>query len=61
MIDDFLTIDDVSKKLELSKSCLYNYVSKSKIPYLKLGGKLLFTEMDLNTWIESKKVKAVNP
>jgi excisionase family DNA binding protein len=56
--ENYLTINEVSEKLILSKSSLYNYVKQNKIPYIKLGGKLLFSTTDLQTWIDSKKTAA---
>jgi excisionase family DNA binding protein len=55
MQNNYLTVDDVSEKLHLSKSSVYCYVGKRKIPHIKLGGKLLFTENDLTHWLVSMK------
>jgi excisionase family DNA binding protein len=46
---------DASKCLGISMSTLYSYTSKEKIPHIKLAGKVLFDEKDLNSWLESKK------
>jgi excisionase family DNA binding protein len=51
----YLDIDDTSKMLKLSKSTIYSYVGRNKIPYIKLGGKLLFSQTDLDLWIDTKK------
>jgi excisionase family DNA binding protein len=60
MEQQYLTIKDVCEKLYLSRSSIYNYVSGHKIPYVKLGGKLLFIESDINNWINSKKKEAIS-
>ena len=48
----FLTIKELSKWIRLSESHLYCLVSKNKIPYIKLGGKLLFNTSKITEWIE---------
>jgi excisionase family DNA binding protein len=55
----FLNMDDVSTQLCLSKSTLYSYVHTKNVPYIKLGGKLLFNQTDLDTWINSQKKNTV--
>ena len=50
--DQFLTIKELSKWIRLSESHLYCLVSKNKIPYIKLGGKLLFSTERITQWIE---------
>lgn len=59
METNYLQIDDVSKKLNLAKSTLYSYVGKHKIPFIKIGGKLLFPEIDLINWLNSMKQTVV--
>jgi excisionase family DNA binding protein len=59
MNDKILTVDDVSKTLNIAKSTVYSYANQSKIPHIKLEGKILFTEKDFESWIESKKVPVV--
>ena len=56
---NYLTLDCVCKMLNLSKSTVYAYVGKSQIPYIKLGGKLLFPEDDLKNWLNSMRQQAV--
>jgi excisionase family DNA binding protein len=58
MNDKIITIDEVSKSLNIAKSTIYSYASQSKIPHIKLEGKILFVEKDVDNWIESKKVPA---
>jgi excisionase family DNA binding protein len=48
-------VEDVSSKLHIAKSTVYAYVGKNKIPHIKLGGKLLFPENDLESWLDSMK------
>jgi len=50
--EDFLTIPDLAKWIRLSESHLYALVSKRKIPFIKLGGKLLFSTVQIRHWID---------
>jgi excisionase family DNA binding protein len=51
----YLTVNDVSKNLNIGKSTLYSYVNNQQIPCLKIAGKVLFEKTDLDKWLESKK------
>ena len=52
-VDDFLTVKELSKWIKLSESHIYFLVNKRKIPFAKLGGKLLFDKQKIREWIES--------
>jgi excisionase family DNA binding protein len=59
MKEKYLTIEDVSKVTTLAKSTLYNYVYYQTIPFLRIGGRIVFEEKDLQNWIDKKKVKVI--
>ena len=52
-VDDFLTVKELSKWIKLSESHIYFLVNKRKIPFAKLGGKLLFDKQKIKQWIEA--------
>lgn len=56
---NFLKASDVATKLNLSESTIRSYVFKKQIPHVKLRGALLFEENEIDKWIESKKVDAI--
>jgi len=58
MPKNYMNVEDAKKFLKLSKSTLYEYVHEKKIPYVKVGDRVLFDEADLVTWMESKKKEA---
>jgi excisionase family DNA binding protein len=60
MQNNYLTLNEVSEMLHLSKSSVYCYVGSRKIPHIKLGGRLLFPENDLTRWLDSMKKPADN-
>jgi excisionase family DNA binding protein len=51
-VDDFLTVKELSKWIKLSESHIYFLVNKRKIPFAKLGGKLLFDKQKIKEWID---------
>ena len=51
-----LTIDELSKQLMISKSTLYRWVHKKEIPFVKLGGRLLFESEKIQEFIKQNSV-----
>jgi excisionase family DNA binding protein len=54
ILDDLLTVRELGKWLRLSESHIYSLVSKKKIPYTKIGGKVLFDKQAIKDWIEEQ-------
>lgn len=48
----FLTDREVSERLKISQRALQDYRNQGKIPYLYLGGKILYKESDLERVLE---------
>ena len=48
----FLTDREVSERLKISRRALQDYRNQGKIPYLSLGGKVLYKESDLENVFE---------
>jgi len=59
-IAEFLIIHELSKWIRLSRSHIYFLVSKKKIPFIKLGGKLLFSATEIRIWIEQSSYNPSN-
>jgi len=53
-----LNINETAEFLKIKKSTLYQWVSMQKIPYVKMGRRVLFDLKDLDALIEKNKVKA---
>ena len=53
-MDRLLTIDEVSKLLQVKKSTLYSWVSTRRIPFLKINGVLRFGEKAISMWVEGQ-------
>ena len=54
ILDDLLTVRELAKWLRLSESHIYSLVSKKKIPFNKIGGKVLFDKQQIKNWIEGQ-------
>ena len=50
-LQEFLTVRELATWLKLSESHVYFMVNKKKIPFAKLGGKLLFDKAKITEWI----------
>lgn len=48
MEETYLTVKEAAEKFRIVKGTLYNWVYQKKIPYRKLGKKLLFVERELD-------------
>ena len=47
----YLTIDDLSEYIHLSRSTIYKKTSARLIPYIKSGKKLLFKKDAIDEWL----------
>ena len=59
MKQKYLTISDASKLTTLAKSTLYSYVHFQAIPFLKIGGRIIFEEESIKKWMDKKQIKEV--
>jgi len=61
LVDDFLTVRELAKWIKLSESHVYFLVNQNKVPFAKLGGKLLFDKDKIRKWIEQNSIAARKP
>ena len=45
--DNFYTDEELTKKLNLTRRRLQDYRNEGRIPYIKLGGKILYRSSDI--------------
>ncbi len=57
-MSNLLTIDDVAKKLKVSKRTIQRWQDKGTITYIKLPQGVRFREEVLESWLEKKTIKA---
>jgi len=50
--ESFYTDEELSKKLKLSRRSLQDYRNEGRIPYIKLGGKILYRASDIERLLE---------
>lgn len=50
--ESFYTDEELSKKLKISRRCLQDYRDEGRIPFIKLGGKILYRSSDIEKMLE---------
>ena len=50
--ESFYTDEELSKKLKLSRRSLQDYRNEGRIPYIKLGGKILYRSSDIEKLLQ---------
>jgi hypothetical protein len=50
--ESFYTDKELAKKLKLSQRSLQDYRNEGRIPYIKLGGKILYKSSDIEKLLE---------
>jgi excisionase family DNA binding protein len=54
-IERLLTVQQVAELLALSPKTIYAWATARRIPCVRLGGCLRFSEHDLRVWLDAKK------
>ena len=54
----YLSMNDASEYLSLSKITLHRLIKAGKIPSYKVGKKRLFDKTELDKWMQTKKDKS---
>ena len=49
----FMDIKTLSEYLNIKTSTLYAWVSRKRIPYIKIGGLIRFRKEEIDPWVES--------
>ena len=52
---NILTIKELSEIISIKPSTLYSWSMQKKIPFIKIGKKVLFDLAEVMVWIESHK------
>ena len=56
MKQNLLTIKEAAEYLRISIPGIYRLTSQKRIPFIKLGQRVLFDLQDLVIWLNSKKI-----
>lgn len=54
---ELMTISEVSQKLKISKWTVYSWISTRYIPFLKLGGRVLFDWIEIEKWLKKNSIE----
>jgi excisionase family DNA binding protein len=53
----FLTLEETARYLRRSKSWLYKAVEARKVPFTKIGNRIVFDLSSLHSWLEANSCK----
>ena len=54
-----IDITELSKRTTLSRWTIYNLVNQRKIPYVKVGRRLLFPVREIEKWLHEQTITVV--
>ena len=57
-MERLVSVREMASILGLRPSTLYKYVSRRKIPYKKIGERVLFDPTEIRVWIDQHSVKS---
>jgi len=52
----YLTIDEVSKRMKVSRSWIYKKAQAKIIPHVRIGAVIRFVEKDIEEWVNKHKI-----
>ncbi len=58
-MNSLLDVESLCTLLGLAKITIYKYVSEKKIPYVKIGRRVMFRPDEIESWIKSKTVEPI--
>jgi len=58
-VDNLINIQQASRLTGLSIPTLYKYICMRRVPYIKLGGRVLFDRKRLEGWIHEHSVEPI--
>ena len=56
--EQYLTDEELSNRLKISRRTLQDYRNQGKIPFIHMGGKILYRESDIVKMLEENYCKA---
>jgi excisionase family DNA binding protein len=52
-VSKWIRYDEAAKHLHITPETLRHWVSRQRVPHKKIGGRVLFSPDELNSWINS--------
>ena len=56
MMNNLITIKEVSEYLQIKERTIYSWINKGIIPHYKIESMVRFKENEINEWLSSKGV-----
>jgi excisionase family DNA binding protein len=56
-MENLLTIQQLAEKIHLRPATIYKMTSSKRIPFIKLGNRVVFDEAKIRAWIEAKSIE----
>ncbi len=53
-LNGFMSVEDLANKFDVSIKTIYRWKNKYKIPYIKLGNRSMFDQIDIRNCLSSK-------
>ena len=57
LFDNLISVKTVSEMLGIAPKTIHNWVYLRKIPYMKVGQKVMFRPKSLKAWLNRKEIK----
>lgn len=57
--NNLITPSELADVFKISKSSVYRLIEKRQIPFLKIGGKLRFTQTDVDKYLNNVRIEPI--
>jgi len=57
--NNFITPEELADIFKISKSSVYRLIDKRQIPFFKIGGKLRFSQSDIDKYLENVRIEPI--
>jgi len=57
--NNFITPEELADIFKISKSSVYRLIDKRQIPFFKIGGKLRFSQSDIDKYLENVHIEPI--
>ena len=55
-----ITVEQVARLMHCHPSTIYRWVRNREIPFIKKGRRVLFTENDIEAWLDDHKIRSTD-
>lgn len=58
--DEYLTIEETAKYINMAVSSVYGFVHFKRIPYIKRGKRLIFEKSKIDEWLQAGRKQTID-